>query len=101
MKQTNCLKQEEVMKAIRSQQWPEVIAAHVTECEICRDVTQAARWMQALAGSSDAGYRGALECARCLIRDSSGGRLSLTKGIPVSEQRRLLLETLQIGSTWS
>jgi len=97
IRQTNCSKQEEVTKAIRSQQWPEPIAAHVAECEICRDVTQAARWMQALAGSSDPDTVGPTMHS---LPDPGlvWWKAQLSETHSRTGKGRLFMETLQIGS---
>lgn len=98
MKQMNCLRQEEVTKAIRSQQWPEAIAAHVADCEICQGVTQAARWMQAMASSP---FADAAAPAASSLPDPElvWWKAQLNERHSGMEQGRLLLEILQIGST--
>ncbi len=96
----NCSKQEEVTNAIRSQQWPEAIAAHVADCEICQGVTQAARWMQAMASSP---FADAAAPAASSLPDPElvWWKAQLNERQSGMEQGRLLLEILQIGSTVS
>ncbi len=97
MRQTICSKQEEVSNAIRSQQWPDLIAAHVAECEICRDVTSAARWMQSLADSSDADSVAPVTRA---LPDPGlvWWKAQLSERHSRPEKGRLFMETMQICS---
>jgi len=46
---TNCSLESAVARAVRSGEWSESLEAHLHECAICRDVREAAGWMQGLA----------------------------------------------------
>jgi hypothetical protein len=48
----NCPKESAVAKAARSGDWDEALRAHASQCRVCREVKDAARWMHAF--SSDA-----------------------------------------------
>jgi hypothetical protein len=54
MKQMNCAQEAAVTKAVRTGNWEESLTAHAATCAVCRDIIEAASWMQALARSPEA-----------------------------------------------
>jgi hypothetical protein len=55
MSQRNCAHEEAVSEAVRSGNWEGSTARHAAECQICREIVQTSRWMQAMAGSVEGG----------------------------------------------
>ena len=49
MSHSSCSREAAVVQAVRTGDWNESLGAHLRECATCRDVREAARWMQALA----------------------------------------------------
>jgi predicted anti-sigma-YlaC factor YlaD len=49
MSHTSCSEETAIVRAVRTGEWSEVLQAHLRQCASCRDVQQAARWMQTLA----------------------------------------------------
>lgn len=47
----SCPKSEAVVQAVRSNQWPEGLQAHVKACEPCRETSRVASWMTEMAAS--------------------------------------------------
>lgn len=53
MKQKSCPQEAAVARAVRAGQWEEALRAHAAGCTYCREVAQAAGWMQSLARSPE------------------------------------------------
>jgi hypothetical protein len=51
MSRTDCPREEAVSEAVRSGKWEGPITRHAAECQICREIVQTSRWMQAMAES--------------------------------------------------
>lgn len=98
MRRENCSKLEAVTQAIRTQVWPESVAAHAEECEICQDVAQTARWLQALASGSRANESAA---GTSPLPDPGlvWWKAQLTETDSQNKRAQILLEGVQIGST--
>lgn len=52
MNSPKCSREAAVARAARSGEWDQDLAAHASQCPICREVKQAAQWMQALLPDS-------------------------------------------------
>ena len=53
MSRSMCPQEAAVLRAARTGEWPEALAAHAAQCRHCREIADTARWMQALAQSSE------------------------------------------------
>ncbi len=49
MSHRSCFRETAVARAVRTGDWNQSLEAHLRECATCREVREAARWMQALA----------------------------------------------------
>jgi len=52
MSHKSCSQESAVAGAVRSGRWNEGLEAHLRQCAACRNVQEAARWMQSLASTS-------------------------------------------------
>ncbi len=53
MSVSSCPKSNEVMQAVRSDNWPESLQAHVKTCECCRETSQVASYLTEMAASQE------------------------------------------------
>jgi hypothetical protein len=54
MKRGTCPQEESVLNAIHTGAWEDSVACHAAQCESCRDIIKACRWLQTLAASTSA-----------------------------------------------
>jgi hypothetical protein len=61
MNRVDCPQEAAVAKAVRTDHLDESLTTHAAGCAACREIIQASRWMQALAGGSEGGPEGGSE----------------------------------------
>ena len=49
MSQSDCLREAEVLKAVRTGMWEQGVSTHVAGCPVCKEIVEASQKMQAFA----------------------------------------------------
>ena len=52
MRLSNCPREEEALRAVRTGTWEDALTAHVAGCAACKEIVRTSQWMQALANGS-------------------------------------------------